>query len=725
MKQAILGAGVAPAADLRRRRLVQAIAGASLTLHGCGGGAGSGTTDSGAPPPAPPVAAPPPPPQAPPAAVPPGAVVTTVVLTSARIGSVPFAFGQVFSQGDIPAGSQLSGLQLQEVSHWPDGSVRFAVVAGLADRVSGGSWSVELRTGTPVAGRVLTPADLQATGITAQINADARGSVVWSGADWQAPERTWVSGQAMSSWLFRKPLAARTQLTAWLEVRLWANGEIEVLPWIENGYIMRADATNHATVFRFALSGVERFARSMDLQNRCRTVLLEGNRMAWWLGDDPAVQVRHDVAYMMASRTVPHMPTNLLDSAMASWPTAFVPLEQGLFPASIGTGGYHPSIGVLPSWDAAYLTSGGSPQAWRQLQWQGYRAGRYGTHFRDENTERPARLSHWPTAVFGRGAGISDVGATASGIYATSGTGTVPPRWAVSHHPSVGFMAAVLTGRCYHVETCQFAAAICALHQSPQYRGEGSGALRSNSFMQVRGFGWALRTLGQAVVVSPSSDPLSAEFKSHIAATARLNHERYVAQPNNPQGLMQSNGPGLGDYTATDPYVSAPWMLDFVTASTGYLMHCTASIGTGQDELRAWFHWMAQSVVGRFGGAGPGEYLYRDAANLTMAFAPTDRADWTNGTGPWYANWGEIWAATVNSTSNPKELGDGSLRNGGVGNPGSYWHNLMPALAYAVDHGAAGASDAWRRFAGAPNFNSGVANFLRTAPEWGVFPRAI
>jgi hypothetical protein len=52
-----------------------------------------------------------------------------------------------------------------------------------------------------------------------------------------------------------------------------------------------------------------------------------------------------------------------------------------------------------------------------------------------------------------------------------------------------------------------------------------------------------------------------------------------------------------------------------------------------------------------------------------------------------------------------------------------YWGNLLPAIAYAVDHGATGASAAWARLTGADNWsiveNSGFDNI----PIWGIIPR--
>ena len=51
-----------------------------------------------------------------------------------------------------------------------------------------------------------------------------------------------------------------------------------------------------------------------------------------------------------------------------------------------------------------------------------------------------------------------------------------------------------------------------------------------------------------------------------------------------------------------------------------------------------------------------------------------------------------------------------------------YWGNLMPALSYAVDHGAPGAAAAWDRGTTASNFPIQAADYIDN-PVWGVRPR--
>src|SRR5204863_5703465 len=137
------------------------------------------------------------------------------------------------------------------------------------------------------------------------------------------------------------------------------------------------------------------------------------------------------------------------------------------------------------------------------------------------------------------------------------------------------------------------------------------------------------------------------------------------------------------------------------------------------DSFMAWKY---RSVVGRLGTGAAGTYNYRDAAQYTMNYAPTASANYTNGTGPWYASWGDVATAM----SIPLADGGTALRGSSGADPATmqegYWGNLMPALAYAVDHNAAGAAAAYARLTGASNFSANATNF-NDEPVWGIKPR--
>jgi hypothetical protein len=718
-------------------------------------------------------------------------------LSAPAAGTWPFALGFAFRKGDIPQGStataSLAGLQVTVKNRWPDGSAKFAVLAGRAALAAATNTVVTL-TATAAGGNgtELTTTQLRDTGVSAAIGCGSFGSVNWGGADWLAPFMTWVTGPEMSSWIYRKPIPGDAHLVAWLEVRLYATGAVEVLPWVENGYLLVASPSNRNASYTFALGGSERFSATIDLLNHQRTPLVSGAALSHWLSTDPQVQAVHDSAYLQATKLVPTYRATVSPTAslVTGLPPTYAPLQQGGYPGGMGSAGYHGSIGLLPEWDVLYLTTtAGNVRA--AVERNAYSAGRYGIHFRDETTNRPPRFSAYPNLVLGGGNGVSGGGASSTNTYTPNATGASPPTYASTHHPSMGYLAALVSGRWYHVETTQFVATLNYLKNGNQPRQGAQGVFQSATGSNTtRGVGWAVRSLAQAASLAADDDPLAAELRASLVANINWYHARYVAQSNNPQGWIQP----YSDYTAptrfttsstsvagsvqfptgyvftsdnyyngwelviggevrpvlayvgatrtatvapftvptagvaaelrTDNiYVEASWMQDFVTAAFGYAKSLDVPMQAAEAQrLTEFFAWKARSIVGRFGTTTADSYLFRDAAQYTMAVAPSNNANWETGAGPWFANWGQLYDANfgANGTQGPRT--DGGLRGGNFPETTSYWGNLQPALAYAVDHGVPGANEAYARMTGASNWATFEAGFS-TAPVWSVRPR--
>lgn len=752
----------------QRRRLLLALSMGTLCLASCGGSgaqdstpapqAGQGPTPAPTPPSPPPAGSPPsspapapvPTPAPPPAPAPTGARQFTLVSPNAGT-AVPYTIGFPFREGDIPNGQSIAAstgtLQATVKNRWPDGSVKFAILAGRANLTAGAALTVALSaTATAPGGAALSTADLRNTGVTASISCGAFGTASWSGTDWDSPDRTWVSGPEMSSWTYRRQVGSDAHLVAWLEVRLHAGGAVEVLPWVENGYVRVAGPSAKAATYVFTLSGTQRFSAAITLLNHQRTPLLSGSALSYWVGADPLVTVKHDTSYFQATRLVPGYWANVLPSAgvvagqpggSSGQPTTFTPLQQGSFPNGIGTGGYSPSIGLLPEWDVLYLTCTAST-LWASAQRNGYSAGRYGIHFRDENTQRPIRFSSYPNlCVDGSTAGISSYGASSTGDVTPAATGGVPPNYTNSHAPAMGFMAYLMTGRVFHLETVQFQATLNFLKNPNLQRNLTNGVFRTDSGANTtRGAAWALRTLAQACAITPDGDTLQTEFVASLTANINFYHATYIAQPNNPFGFVKP----YGDYTqpvngvGDNIFYEAAWMQDFFTAAIGYAKSLKLPItSTTATNLDAFFTWKARSIVARFGGAGANEFLYRDAAPYVLSVSPSDNPDFDNGTGPWYADWGQIYTNTYsnsavigpngpNGQTTPSPRADGDLRGSYFPDATAYWGNLQPALAYAVEYGVPGASLAYARMTGAANWNQ-LRDWFNIEPVWSVRPR--
>jgi hypothetical protein len=668
--------------------------------------------------------------------------IVTLALQRPTSGVAPFTFGQAFKLGDVPAGSSVTAaeaISFQAVAKnaWPDGSLKFAVLSGTANVTANTPFALTLDVGAAAAGTALTTADLKATGVVASVDAGAFGSASWADADWDTPAQAWISGPVMSSWLYRKAVGTDAHLVAWLEVRLYASGAVEVLPWIENGYINVANPSNRSATYTFSLGGTERFAAAIDLKHHQRTVLISGTALSYWLGTDPGVTPLHDRDYLQATELVPSYSATPAANAtvITNQASSYVPLQAGGFvyySDNMAETGYQSPIGLLPEHDMVYLVGPSSAQAnlFASVNRNGFSAGRYGIHYRDESTQKPLRFSSYPTLVIRSGQGFKDAGSSSNGQYTPVVSGGAPPTWDVAHSPSVGFLAYLLTGRHYFMEEAQFAATC-------DYLGNGSVAVLRNGAQglmrpcpgawQVRACAWQWRHTTQALCITPDADTvLQSEFQAITQTNIDHFYNTYVAQANNPFGFIQN----AAGYTASFGTL-APWQQDFVTAAFGYSLSMGLPLTTGyQNKLSAFFQWTAKSVVGRLSAVGAGGWPYINADPYVLSISTASLPDWTGGTGPWRASWDEVYsvaAATLAAASAPSSwMGttDGTLRGEIMPGAHSLWGNLMPAIAYAVRHGVAGAADGLTRIKSATNY-SALTTAFNTLPVFSVEPAFI
>jgi hypothetical protein len=651
----------------------------------------------------------------------------------------PFCLGYAFRAGDVPAGSSVlatgASLQVTPRSTWPDGSLKFAQLAGLADLSADQGLTVRLRTGSPPPLPLPLPLPLpaplgldklKATGIAASVDAGPFGSANFAGNDWDAPAQTWVSGPWMSSWVFRKPVGSDAHLVAWLEVRLFQTGAVEVLPWVENGYLNVAGPTAKSATYSFTLGGTLRYAGAFELKHHQRVVLLSGTALAHWLGTDPNVVPRHDLAYLQATELVPTYRARLASTAAAvsKLTPSFTPLQIGNFiydgdfmPAT----GYQEAIGLLPQADVVFLTSE-APTTYAAVVRNGFSAGRYPIHYRDETTQRPIRFSQYPTLVLADGSSVRDIGGSTASRYTPTPSGTAPPLWDCAHSPSVGYLAYLVTGRWYFMEEVQFAATLNYLtkaDQPGQRRGAQGLVQTAIQAWQTRSCAWDWRSLIQALTVTPDSDSvLKTELVNCVQNNIEFFHSTYVVQANNPWGWILP-----GETYNNSLQIGAPWQQDFVTAVFGQALSMGLPISSAAaTKLDAFFRWKAKSAIMRLGPRSG--FWWINGTTYNMVISPANRPDFETGKGPWYATEAEVYAATY--ATPPSWLGSTEGQMAGEIMPGdrAYWGNLLPAIAYAVRHGVAGALTAYNRLTSATNWPA-LRNALDVSPVWSVAPARI
>jgi len=658
---------------------------------------------------------------------------STLRLTSSTTGTgLPFSAGYAFRQGDIPSGKyitasnpNLRGFQAVVKNHWRDGSVKFTVLSGLVDLQANSEETLTIGwTDTAPSGAAVTLASLKNTGISASISFGSYGTASWAGSGWDNPFLSLVSGPEMSSWVYRQPIGSDQHLVGWLEVRLYRGGAVEIVPWIENGYLLRASPGERSGTATFAINSSTRFSGNLTLYNHTRAVLASGQTLSHWLDGDPGITYRHDMGYLQLTGLVPAYRA-VTPSTGAIWSrisTSYIPLAQHDYPNGMGAAGFHPSIGPLPEWDVAYMTSGGDPRAWRAVQVNAYAAGRYGYHFRDETTNRAPRFSTYPNLVLGSGSGISGTGASSTNEYTPNATGGSPASFTNSHMPAIGFMAYLMTGRWYFLDEMQLLSSAMYLKQTNTIRNYAQGILQASTGANTtRGAAWTLRALADVAAVTPDDDePLRSEYVGSVQSNIDFYHGRYVAKPNNPLGVVQP----YSDYTPGDGKIdSAAWMEDFLTWSFGNIKSLQVYGSAYDSKVDQFLAWKYRSIVGRLAPNQSGHWSYRNAAVYTMPYAPSESPDWLGGSGPWYSNWGEAYVANGLTYSAGDTLLGSYIDGDGLST--GYWGNLQPAIAYAVEHGAAGSLDAYNRMVSATNWQTAGRYFDNDTPVWSVRPRNV
>jgi hypothetical protein len=723
-------------AQMRASRRTFLIASAALLGSSACGGGGGATAAANAPSTTGPTPTPGLTPMPTPASV---GTASIFVRSNSGGAAIPFAGGFAFRQGDIAAGSYAQGsgiglvaLQVTPKNYWRDGSLKFALVAGRIDLAPNAEKEIHFTAGTAPSGAALTTADLKAaSNPVASIGYGSYGSVTWSGTDWDTTFQTVASGPQMSSWVYRKPIGSDAHLVAWLEVRIFAGGAVEVLPWIENGYLNVPSPGQRSGTATFTLGGAQRFSQLLTLLNHQRAVLALGTTFSHWLGADPGVSLRHDTTYLQSTKLTPAYRATIgfYDAIWSRIVTTYTPLDAAnfpRFPAAMGDTGYSPSIGPLPEWDVAYLASNGDSRAWCSVQVNGYAAGRYGYHFRDETTNRAPRMSAYPHLVIDptNTSGILDIGSSDNGTYTPAATGAAPEHFKNSHMPAIAYMAYLVTGRWYFIDELQLLSSALFLKQSSSTAGRNGSQGRISTYSptnQTRGAAWTLRTLAHTATLTPESDAtMRAEYVNSVQYNIDWYYAQYVAQSNNPLGLVQP----YADYTPGDGrYTAAWWMDDFFTFAMAITKDLQPHASSYDAHLDGVLVYKFKSVVGRLGLDSAGSYSYRRAAQYEAVFAPTETPDFAGGTGPWYADWGVAYTAMkFAANGSGTALLDAYVNQQSFAE--SYWGNLQPAIAYAVDNGAAGALDAYNRMVAASNWVSN-ATYFNADPVWSVRPRSV
>jgi len=754
----------APGARFNTVQIVSALSIAAM-LTACGGGSASGTgTDSSVslasitsghtPTPATPTATAPltpittqPTPSTPASA----ATLTDIRLqnTGAAQTNVPFTFGQVFMAGAMKPTEGLAAkladgsvlpLQVDVKATHADGTVRHAIISGVLPTLAASQTAtLQLVKGAVSPKSSVTPQSLVNAGLTGKVTVKVQGTEYTASlADaLGSTPVNWLSGSIANEWVVEAPLKdakgnAHPQLTARFDVR-WYPG-LSKQARVE--FVIENDKT---------FTPANRFTYNVDLELGGKSIYSKNGltqyhhsrwrQLAWWdAAKQPAVNIQHNTAYLIATKAVPNFDTSFAPSENELAGLAGSINSGNTGPMTIGpvtgymamTGG-RGDIGPLPSWSVMYLLSM-DKRAKDVMLVAADGSGSWSIHYRDEKTSYPVRTDTPQNSGITLHPNLDWRGPLPVPRAVNNDNTLLETAYAddTSHQPSLAYLPYLVTGDYYYLEELQFWASTNPLNTDPDASGNGRGLVR---WQQVRGQAWSLRTLGHAAYITPDAHPLKSFFSNQLDANLDFYNTNYVVRNPNKLGAYD----GSGEQTFEAP-ASAPWQDDFLTWTFGYLTEL------GYTKAAPILKWKAQYPVGRMVAQG---YCWIVGAPYTMKFRDASGAVVDSFEKLYQLNYGGdfVYNDDIAYLPNPDGVKFSSLPCGSqaqadwmtkihrytwvqgqmVGyadSPLGYPANMQPALAVAVNSGLPDAAKAWQVFNGRakkPDY--------KQAPQWAIIPR--
>lgn len=677
-------------------------------------------------------------------------------LTSVVGGSnLPFTFGHVFKEGDIPTGqfidSSLADWQARPTSYWPDGSVRHAIISGRATLAANVKTSITIsRAGSDRPGAALTQADLTAALPTTTLVCGAQTITLNTLVGTGALHRTVCTGPVMSNFLYRQPLTGSNHLVAWFDVRVYKGGAVEIFPWIENGYLLVSGPTNDVRTYTLTINGAQKFSASVDVKHHTRPVLINNvasgfKHWSYWSGTDPQIEPEHDVAYNDSTKMFPHYGfTPNADYLAGGGANSTLPYTQTYSPgyigdtvASMGSAGFQPHIGVLPSWAACWVKTS-DPRAYRAVMSNALGSGNWSAHYRDENTNEPVRWSTYPN-ISQAWSGTPTMPAESGGTNSSS----VIDR---AHQPSMAYVPWLMTGRWYFLDEQVFWTNWSHIIQNNYVTREGAKGLVLEG--QSRGRGWTLRTLAHTVAILPTTHPCYSDLLYAWEQNCLAYEGEYITGTRSSGGYVNTLG-WAGTYSANDnsPYFpgntsgrwwDAHWMQMTFSLAFGTAWNLNiAQSAPSKTALQAVRDHCYKAPVGMTGDGSAGTYNYRRIGVFQVPIGTDDIGLPPN---VWYTH-GQMYTnseALGNDGSSPYAALSGGTtmyRSNGITLSemtnsafASSWAEISglcftyAALAMATEHGASGAAASWARVTGSSSHAFANQGFEKNI-IWGLAPR--
>lgn len=633
--------------------------------------------------------------------------------------NVPVTFGHVFAQGHLPSGMGLKDAQLDVKATHPDGSVRHGVISVVLPKLGKDEHLVFPLVPEKIAKDVAKEI-IPTTSLALEVTITIGGRKYTAE---RAVGEVWLNGPIVQELYGNVPLQDETNkphphLSTRLALRMYENGARRFDVSIENAWAYEAAPQNFTYGVTIAVAGKVVFSQtSLTHYHHARW------RKVFWMGESPNVHVRHDTAYLIASRAVPNYDQSIKFTEQSfadgakSWAKAGkAPMETGLTMRSMPTTGGRGDIGIMPSWASAYLLTMDKGLKEATIETANL-AGSFPMHYRDKDTGQPVSLIDYPYMTLAGNPGDTYNPVTKKREafpVATSKDVTTPNKPDIPHHPGLPYLPYLVTGDLYHLEELQFWAMYCVFNANPgaKYRDGIKGLLKSE---QTRGEAWGLRTIGQAAYITPDSDRLKSHFNQIVDSNLDWYNAEYTDNPNaNKLGALVHGYAVI--YKVDGKKLSlGPWQDDFFASVIGQLSDF------GYEKATKLLKWKTKFVTQRMIGEGA---CPTHAASYSLRVRATE-------TGPIFDTIGQALRA-MDTPNGPLFLGlgcgteaqakalgleVGEMTGYAAGNQG-YPAIMQSALAYAADYYGEQGKQAWQKF-----MSRSVKPDYSKGPQFALLPR--
>lgn len=635
----------------------------------------------------------------------------TVQSTSDKVQTnVPITFGQVFAAGDLPAGKGLKGMQLDVKATHPDGSVRHAVVSTILPHLEPGK-DVTLEL-VPVISAAQKPRKLMPRQfVLARFSAIINGFTYVAESEANVESLGWLAGEFVTELESASPLIGtdgkpHPHLHARFATRCYDDGRVRVDVVVENDWAYEPAPQN------FTYDAVIEVGGKVVYEQKNLTHYHHSRwRKIFWHGEEPQVHIRHDTAYLIASRALPNYDQSITitEKTLADWAKRWdkapkEPMTVGLSVKGMAMTGGRPDIGILPAWSALYLLSMDKRLKDAMLGTADL-AGTWSMHYREKNTDQPLSLIDFPymTEVGTSGDAKNPVTKKSEKAPSTvKGLNKTPYSHDTAHQPGFAYLPYLVTGDRYYLDELQSWAMWNVFQSNPGYRKNVQGLVWRG---QVRAAAWCLRTLAQAAYITPDGDRLKGHFLQILKSNIDYGIETFVRAPAaNKIGVYS----GTGAVVYQDKTAIGTFQDEFLTAALGYVVEL------GFTEALPLLEWKAKFVTERLLGAGAN---WLAAANYTwpVMAAPGEAEFITIGQA-----YNELYrrlytSADKDDVAAKKRLDSGGKDLGGYPtSPEGFPANMQPAAAYAAQFNPA----VWDKFESRdpkPKYGTG--------PQFAIVPR--